>query len=439
MITHIWCTVASLDFFHGRNLVLRVYYDGLEKPSVEAPLGDFFGVGNGAMANYTSEVASASSYGRARNCWWKMPFKKSARVTVTNESDTYDTISFYYYVDWRKLDAAPDDLMYFHARYRQDMPAQPGHYTILDVKGRGHYVGTVYSALQVENGWFGEGDDFIYIDGEEKPSLKGTGTEDYFGDGWGFRAFSTPYYGVSVYDGYFPGDRVTAYRWHIQDPIPFKDSIKVTIEHRGSVYSEEAGDLASSIERPDWVSSVAFWYQSPAVGFDEPIAPAAQRVAPYKMLFANDLECRASMQDKVDKGRYSVTYKPAKGDQWVEFDFDAPEDGTYQVNAVLWYGISSGVYQPMLDGAPLGDPINFNNGADDPVWTPFDLHTLKAGKHTLRFEGRGDAPNIRTKAPHENAFGITYVALLRLEDVKGYHEVMNKLLAERKAKEAIKK
>ncbi|MDX9974985.1 MAG: DUF2961 domain-containing protein [FCB group bacterium] len=436
MITHIWCTVASLDFLHGRNLVLRVYYDGMEKPSVEAPLGDFFGVGHGATVNYTSEVAAVSSYGRARNCWWKMPFQKSARVTVTNESATHDTISFYYYVDWRKMDSLPADTPYFHAHYRQETPAQPGHYVILDTKGRGHYAGTVLSTLQMETGWFGEGDDFIYIDGETTPSLRGTGTEDYFGDAWGFRPFSTPYYGVTLYDGVFPGDRVTAYRWHVQDPIPFKESLKVTIEHRGSVYTDDGTKLASSNERPDWVSSVAYWYQTPAVGFDAPLAPAAERTPPHRMLFSSDMTWRASQEDKVEKGDYQITYRPTTSDAWIEFDFDVPQDGTYQLNAALWYGLSYGVYQPMLDGKPIGEPVNFNNGADDYVWFPLDLHDLKAGKHVLRFEGRGDAPNMRPKAPRGNEFSITYINLLRLEDMKGYHELMNKLLAERKAKEA---
>ena len=98
---------------------------------------------------------------------------------------------------------------------------EPGDYTILETTGAGQYVGTVYSVHQMDNGWFGEGDDRFYIDGEDLPSLRGTGTEDYFNDAWGFRSFWTPFYGVPLFDGYFAGDRVSAYRWHLNDPIAF--------------------------------------------------------------------------------------------------------------------------------------------------------------------------------------------------------------------------
>ncbi len=149
MITHIWTTVGSIDPFYPQSLVLRMYWDGLERPSVEAPLGDFFGVGNGAHANFTSLPVATSSRGRSRNCFWQMPFAKSAKITVTNESTEYKTDSFYYYVDWRKYEALPVDSAYFHAQYRQAMPATPGDYTILETEGRGHYVGTVYSVHQM--------------------------------------------------------------------------------------------------------------------------------------------------------------------------------------------------------------------------------------------------------------------------------------------------
>ena len=224
-IVHFWNTVSTLDPFYGRSLVLRFYWDGMAAPSVEVPLGDFFGVGHGAMVSYTSAPVAMVSFGRSKTSYWNMPFKTHARVTVTNESTQYRTDSFYYQLNWQKLDAFPEDGAYFHAVYHQQFPAEPGNYTVVEATGKGHYVGTVYSAHQVELGWFGEGDDFIFIDGEETPSLRGTGTEDYFNDAWGFRQCSTPYYGISLWEGYFPGDRVTAYRWHIADPIPFEKSV----------------------------------------------------------------------------------------------------------------------------------------------------------------------------------------------------------------------
>ncbi|GAG50381.1 unnamed protein product, partial [marine sediment metagenome] len=233
----------------------------------------------------------------ARTCYWRMPFRKHIKVTVTNESPVYPVADFYYYLDWQQHESLPDDTTYFHAAYHQSMPAEKGHYTILDTKGAGHYVGTVYSVQQVELGWFGEGDDFIYIDGSETPQLRGTGTEDYFNDAWGFREFSTPFHGVSLYEGRHPGDRVTAYRWHIMDPITFKKSLRVMIEHRGSVMDETApvdeAKLVGSEERPDWVSSVGFWYQYPPATITEPLPPAEKRTAPYRVLPVGKLTHRA--------------------------------------------------------------------------------------------------------------------------------------------------
>ncbi|MBC8180185.1 DUF2961 domain-containing protein, partial [candidate division KSB1 bacterium] len=322
IINHIWTTIASVDPFHGRSLVIRMYWDGNEKPSVETPIGDFFGVGHGALVSFESNPVSTSSYGRARNCFWKMPFRKSAKVTITNESKKYRTDSFYYYLDWQKHDSLPENVLYFHAKYRQQFPALPGDYTILETEGNGHYAGTVYSVQNVELGWFGEGDDRFYVDGEEYPSLRGTGTEDYFGDAWGFRQFDRPYYGVSLWEGYFPGDRVSAYRWHIQDPIPFKKSLKVTIEHRGSVFNDLGILLGSFVERPDWISSVAIWYQFPAATFNEPIPPADKRIAPYQIYAAKDLTIRANPESGIMKSDIALDFYPRKPDASVEFDFE---------------------------------------------------------------------------------------------------------------------
>jgi len=419
-ITHIWNTVASLDPFYSRSLVLRIYWDGLEKPSVEAPLGDFFGVGHGAVVNFNSLPVSVSSYGRSRTCWWRMPFRKSAKVTLTNERRGFGEIEVYFYVDWEKLPSLPDDTLYFHARYRQAFPATPGDYTILETKGRGNYVGTVYSVHQVKTGWFGEGDDRFYIDGETLPSLRGTGTEDYFNDAWGFRAFAAPAHGVTLYEGVFAGDRVSAYRWHLADPVRFTNSLKFSIEHRGSTVTDEGKKVSSSGERPDWVSSVAFWYQTPPVAGEAPLPPATKRVAPYRVLPMQALASRADPPATVKQQEEGLIYTPGKPDAQIEFDFDVAEAGRYQVAAVLILSLFSGRYQPLLDGQPTGPELDLCNQGEDWNWFSFDLHDLKPGKHTLKFIGRGASPNQRTKAPPLFAFGINSVVLLRLEDMDGY-------------------
>jgi hypothetical protein len=432
-IAHFWNTLGSFDPFAGRALVLRIYYDGAEKPSVEAPLGDFFAMGHAAQKDLTSFPVTATSYGRSRTCWWRMPFRKHIKVTLTNDSPTIGLDSFYYYIDWRKLDSLPDDTPYFHAHYRQEFPAKPGNYTLLDTHGRGHYVGTVYSVHQMESGWFGEGDDFFYIDGAAYPQLRGTGTEDYFNDAWGFREFCNPFNGVPLYEGVLAGDRVTAYRWHIQDPIPFKESLKVTIEHRGSIFNEQGGltemEMGSFEERADWVSSVAFWYQYPPAAFDEALPPVAQRTPPYRMLMGPELAWRADPPLLVVPAKPYLMYAPNMNKASIEFDFDADKDGRYRIDAILLHSLMSGIYQPLLDGKKIGGPLDLCIGNYDPMWHFLDLHDLKAGKHTLRFEGTGeDSPKARSVGPHLSLFGIAGISLLRLEDMPGYRQTLQQLL-----------
>ena len=162
VVTHIWLTVADNEFAWPRLLRLRVYYDGHKTPSVDAPLGDFFGVGHGSERNVVSNMVRDSSMGRARNSYWPMPYRKSCRITVTNEGKRWLPM-FYYHVDYRKYDSLPEDVGYFHAYYRQERPARKGqNYAFLDIKGTGHYVGTVMSVVQTQVSWFGEGDDLFY-------------------------------------------------------------------------------------------------------------------------------------------------------------------------------------------------------------------------------------------------------------------------------------
>lgn len=265
-IHHIWVTISA-EPFYGRKLILRMFWDGEESPSVEAPVGDFFGVGHGLNRNFSSLPINCSSHGRARNCYWYMPFLKSARITVTNEG-TRRVGAFYYYIDYRELEELPAQTPYFHAKYRQEMPCEAGkNYLILDAAGSGHYVGCILSILQRAMGWWGEGDDMIYIDGEKLPSLYGTGSEDYFSDAWGMREDENPFYGCPLQEPDFQvGSKATVYRFHIPDPIPFKESIRVTIEH------------GHANNRSDYFSSVAHWYQSEPHKPFLPLPPVKQRL-----------------------------------------------------------------------------------------------------------------------------------------------------------------
>ena len=269
-IHHIWVTIAA-EAFYGRKIVLRVYWDGEDVPSVEAPIGDFFGVGHGLNRDLASLPIACSSEGRARNCYWYMPFRWSCRVTVTNEGER-PVDAFYYYIDYRELDGLRPDAPYFHAQYRQDFPCLgQKNYVILDAAGAGHYVGCNLSILQRTMGWWGEGDDMIYVDGEAAPSLHGTGSEDYFSDAWGMREGGRLFYGCPLQEEDFqPGSKASVYRFHIPDPVPFKKSIRVTIEH------------GHANDRSDYYSSVAYWYQTePHVPY--PALPLVDKRLPFAL------------------------------------------------------------------------------------------------------------------------------------------------------------
>ena len=149
MIAHFWCTIAHPAAHYSRLMTLRIYWDGEEHPSVECPIGDFFGIGHGVDRQLASLPIRVTSLGRGRNCYWPMPFRKSARITVTNESEL-PCYGIFYYIDWQKHPSLPADTAYFHAMYRQEFPCVMGrNYLLADIVGRGHYVGTVQSVVSV--------------------------------------------------------------------------------------------------------------------------------------------------------------------------------------------------------------------------------------------------------------------------------------------------
>lgn len=282
-IRHMWFTLAGRDRRYPRTAVLRIYWDGAETPSVETPIGDFFAAGNGMRANVRSLPVEVTSYGRALNCYWRMPFRHSARIDLTNEGP--HELCVYWQFDWMELPTAPDDLVYFHARYRQEFPARPfSPYVIFDGKGCGHYVGTVFSIQCSYGSWFGESDDRFYIDGEAEPSIVGTGTEDYFNDAWNLRLFTNANTGVTIKEPNGEDCRFTAYRWHIQAPVTFSKSLRVEIERRSFCRVTDPRTGATEDYdfkyRPDFCSSVAFWYQRDIAPRTEPFPSVRERLNP---------------------------------------------------------------------------------------------------------------------------------------------------------------
>ena len=271
-ITHIWFTISSPSPEHLRELVLRMTWDDATRPAVECPIGEFFAQGHGKYVEFASAPVVVGAR-NALNCYWPMPFKKHAVITVTNEGDKRVN-SFYYNIDYRLDEAAQVDTRYFHAQYRTFFPAPVGKpLTICETKGAGHFVGAFISVLANSDGWWGEGNDYWYVDGAEKPTISGTGSEDYFCGAWDFgHAFWDPYFGVPFYDNPTKGGEKrgilnTCYRWHIQDPVPFKQSLRFTLEHGRSGWDEDRKPFTNHY------TTVGFFYLDGPEG-DGPALPA---------------------------------------------------------------------------------------------------------------------------------------------------------------------
>lgn len=394
VIAHIWFTIAHDAPFYSRLLTLRMYWDGEEHPSVECPVGDFFGIGHGVDKSFVSIPIRVSSDGRGRNCYWPMPFKKSARITVTNESGQR-CHALYYYIDWQKHPSLPKDTAYFHAMYRQEHPCVMGrNYLLADLEGRGHYVGTIQSVYHVSPGWYGEGDDFFFIDGESEPRLRGTGTEDYFCDGWGFRQQDGPFYGTPLWEGYNTGDRSTAYRFHIPDPVAFKKSLRVEIEHKGSQTFPD-GKVDGFIERDDLMSSVAFWYQTEPHKPWPALPPGADRL-PFReqtLLKGHQAVAAAKHSDHpleiqpiggVTDGK-QLWFRPGESKAWVEATFQIEQEQTAELWGKLVHAKDYGIYRVRLDGKDLAT-LDLYNPSITPTPHRLGVQKLAAGAHTLRFE-----------------------------------------------------
>jgi len=397
IINHIWSTMVIGELFHPRLLVIRMYWDGAKHPSVECPLGDFFGVGFGLESDVHSIPINVGSHGRARNCYWKMPFRKSARITITNEGRT-NISPFFWYVDWQQVPSLPADTVYFHARYRQEYPTRPGNYVIADIEAEGQYVGTVLNVHQRQGSWWGEGDDFFFIDGEQEPSLRGTGSEDYLCDAWGVRLASYPEFGTTVYEYNAPNSRTSSYRWHISDPISFKKSLRFEIEHKGVVFDQSGKEITAFGERTDDFSSVAFWYQKGIHKPFPPLPPAYDRILhdPATVIEAESLlsgmtatASRPEIQYGPWSGMKQVRGVTDKQGQEVAMEFEVEKGGLYNLTFYLTKATNYGIYVAELDGTPVGRPMDLYTESFHTKDFGAGIHQLSAGQHKLVFRNTG--------------------------------------------------
>lgn len=310
VIRHLWLTINHKDPLYLRKMVIKAYWDGETEASILAPIGDFFCLGHGIVRSFENAAFNAVCErslegvlggGVALNCYFPMPFSDGMRIEVSNESEM-PCESLYFYVDYDELPNAPDTVR-FHAHYRQEYPTVmadgplaergleyweqsqvanldgDGNYLILDAKGEGHFVGC---NLSVENfdpllstgepTWWGEGDDMFFIDGDETPSLNGTGSEDYFTQAWGMHDKAFLYGGTSIHEhdpNHSGRHTATSYRLHIPDPIIFRKSLRFYIEHGHA-----------NLQQNDY-SSVAYWYQTEPHLPLAPLPPALERMPKF--------------------------------------------------------------------------------------------------------------------------------------------------------------
>lgn len=273
-IKHIWMTQRR----GYRDVLIRMFWDDEENPSVLCPLGDLFGLGHEVVNSYQSALFSASTRGNnqfntgcALNCYVPMPFNKSARIELVNEAE-YEH-GQYFYIDYELYDKPHGkDVAYFHAQFRRENPcdgwgheiqvntpeaniinterlAWENNYLILEAEGAGHYIGCNLSVTNFQGTWWGEGDDMIWVDGYKwPPDLHGTGSEDYLNQAWGMQPNAFTHNGSSIFEGDTKGYQ-TSYVFHLENPVHFQKEIRVTIEHG------HGNHLANEM------SSVAYWYQ----------------------------------------------------------------------------------------------------------------------------------------------------------------------------------
>lgn len=412
-ITHMWLTFlgpepqnwAKNGSANHQEMLLRIYWDGNPRPAVEAPVGDFFANCFGRRDEVISLPVMVED-GDSYNCFWRMPFRKSARIEIVNQSEKQISL-LYYNIDWIKKESIPSDTPYFYAQYRQEYPVEHAKdYVLLDTKGKGHYVGTVLAVRTRSPSWFGEGDEKIYIDGETNASIWGTGTEDYFLSAWGLKRTITPYSGVPYFDQWgIVGGHTSAYRWHLNDPIVFNTGIRVTMEHFGWMSPDENPNFKSMSwnEREDDYSSVAFWYQTGTPTFDaraphakERKLPSLERITVPAREFIDAKyhgigDAIAQQLEIYDKPQ--LLYSPDKAEgAWIELPFEVRTNEPLRLLLNMTKADDFGKYQPSLNGVKLGGPLDFyGSKVENQEYHLLDFWPTP-GHYTLRLECVGKNP-----------------------------------------------
>ncbi|HUT36650.1 MAG TPA: DUF2961 domain-containing protein [Planctomycetota bacterium] len=330
-IVRFYAKLVSDERYALRRVVLRMYWDGEESPSVECPLGDFFGTGFFA-SKYESLPLDMGPEGGY--CRWRMPFQKKGRIVVINEGAKPAKLD---YAVFKQAEPPKPTAACFHAKWRREDPCKTFDYPILECEGKGRFVGCMLNVDNPDQGWWGEGDEKVYVDGEKFPSTFGTGSEDYFGDAWGFRHFVRPFHGNTLGQGPGFSNKWSVYRWHISDDIPFEKSFRITIENYG--------------KDKDY-SSVAYWYQAephkdfftsvPVEGrIPRPkVTPGVVEAETLKVEGATVVDDAGAM-DEFSSGKALVL--KGKAGQSIELPVPVAQDDVY---AIVLYGAKGEAHSP---------------------------------------------------------------------------------------------
>jgi len=258
-IRHIWMTTRG-EPANLRSLVIRAYWEGQEHPSIECPVGDFFGFAHGKVMPYASAVHSVGEKA-GMNIWLPMPFTRRAHFTLTNEGTK--AVPLFYQIDYTLDDAHPEDVGRLHVLFRRENPTTlKKDFELLPQRNqKGRFIGSVMGIRATHGNWWGEGEIKVYMDGDEKfPTICGTGSEDYVGLSWGIQQTPFPYNGCSLNQNRF----VSMYRWHLPDPIQWQRACRITIQ-------QIAWNKGLAEVQDDW-SCATFWYE-PAPGAPLPPMP----------------------------------------------------------------------------------------------------------------------------------------------------------------------
>lgn len=390
VISRIWFTIDSRDKHFLRRILVRMYWDNEEEPSVEVPIGDFFGSGF-KYIHHTPQFVGMSSGGYY--CYFPMPFNENARIEIVNQTGE-EIFAFYYQIDYHKLENdLPENTAYFHSNWKRDIRTESDdNYVVLDAEGEGQFVGLNFSGQPYNKSLFYlEGDEMIYVDGEDFPSIYGTGLEDYFTSGWYFKTgeFDAAYHGLTLMDSL---GRVTAYRHHIMDAIPFKESIKVTLEHGHG--NEQAADF----------STTAYWYQKEPHKAFEPMKKAGlriplQRPVPNGAVEAENLKVTGvSGYEKQDMSDYGSDWShqnqmTVNGNKGEEFILTIPEtiEKEYEISTYFTKGPDYGQVTINYDGKELASFDGYNETIAPAEAVSISGIKPKDGKIDLKFKITGKA------------------------------------------------